>query len=192
MSVGWTVAVPIKPPGARKTRLRGALSPAAIDGLVEAMFRHVLDAVSRSSLVDEILVVSSQPPDGYRDLWWPDAGMELNAALRAVAIARPRRLAIVHADLPELSPVDIDMLIAGARSGSAIAPDHTGQGTNGLALDDAAGGPFAFGTGSFLCHRAALPAAVIVRRAGLAMDIDHPADISRAIAAGRCRTYQPL
>lgn len=181
---GWTAVVPIKPLGARKTRLSMALAPDAIDALTEWMFRHVLESLSRSRGIGEILVLSAQPPDGCRDFWWPDKGANLNAALQMVAIARPRQLAIVHADLPQLSCDDVDMLVAAAGSGSAIAPDLSGHGTNALGLGDAAGMAFGFGVGSFARHRAALPDAAIVRRAGLAVDIDHPQDVRNAVAAG--------
>jgi 2-phospho-L-lactate/phosphoenolpyruvate guanylyltransferase len=62
-----------------------------------------------------------------------------------------------------------------------VAPDHTGSGTNALSLPLPTPFQFKFGPGSFAAHRAEAAraglSATTVRRAGLACDIDEPADI---------------
>ena len=87
--------------------------------------------------------------------------------------------------LPLLSADDFATLIdAASEAGAAIAPDHARTGTNALALTDATALQPAFGPSSFALHRTLLPHAAVVERPGLALDIDTPADLDHAIAAG--------
>jgi 2-phospho-L-lactate guanylyltransferase len=99
-------------------------------------------------------------------------------------------LTVLHGDLPNLAPEDIDALVAALPTprGVAIAPDRAGTGTNGLAQSppDAIG--FAFGAGSLARHRAAADEAGVpvrvVERPGLAFDVDTPADLARWLELG--------
>lgn len=130
----------------------------------------------------------------------------LNAALRrAQAVAEAEgvgRLAIVPADLPLLSADDVSALLSwrGAtatdrQNGSggiarrvAIAPDATETGTNALLIEPPAALAPSFGDDSFRAHLTQAEqrglVSQVVRRPGLAFDLDIPADLARLIASG--------
>ncbi|MGH2457081.1 MAG: 2-phospho-L-lactate guanylyltransferase, partial [Candidatus Limnocylindria bacterium] len=98
-------------------------------------------------------------------------------------------LAVLHGDLPNLAVDDVRALVdAIPAAGVAIAPDRAESGTNGLALrpPDAIG--FRFGPGSFAAHRAEARRAglslAVVRRPGLAFDLDTPDDLARWLKLG--------
>ena len=101
-------------------------------------------------------------------------------------------LVVLHGDLPNLRPEDVltllDALPANGAPGVAIAPDRAGTGTNGLALRPPGVINFRFGAGSFAAHAAEVERAgvplVAVNRAGLAFDLDTPADLARWLELG--------
>ena len=99
-------------------------------------------------------------------------------------------LAVLHGDLPNLSPDDVTALLDAIPpdAGVAIAPDRAGSGTNGLAMMPPDAIPFAFGPGSFELHRAGAVAAglplAVVERPSLAFDLDTPADLARWLELG--------
>jgi 2-phospho-L-lactate guanylyltransferase len=74
------------------------------------------------------------------------------------------------------------MMDAGRKAGMAIAPDRHGTGTNGLFLHLPTGFLPSFGPGSLERHVAAATSLgcqpAIVRRMGLALDIDDHADLA--------------
>jgi 2-phospho-L-lactate guanylyltransferase len=99
-------------------------------------------------------------------------------------------LAVLHGDLPTLTSPDVTALLAAATGDGAlvaIAPDAAGTGTNGLALGPPDVIGFQFGAGSLEAHRRAAKRAgawiTLVRRPGLAFDIDTPADLAAWLAA---------
>jgi len=119
-------------------------------------------------------------------MWIADEGRGLNAELES---ARTRftgsGVLVLHADLPLLELIDIDVLIGAAEArGIAIAPDRHGSGTNALALLPHAQIAFRFGPDSFWLHREQAPDAMIVERQGLRLDLDTPDDLAAAEAAG--------
>jgi 2-phospho-L-lactate guanylyltransferase len=72
-----------------------------------------------------------------------------------------------------------------------VAPDERDQGTNALLLSPPDIVPFAFGAGSFAAHVAAARrccvAPAIVRRPGLAFDVDTAEDHARLQRHGNSR-----
>lgn len=171
-----------------KTRLVGRLGASARAALAIAMALHVLETLGRCPLVGSITVLApARPAFASAGIdWITDHGRGLNCELAAaIGAAQAGRVFVIHADLPLLAPTDIAALLdAAVAAGAAIAPDRARAGTNALALVDPAGLQPAFGPGSFALHRAMLPDAALVERAGLALDIDTPADLDRALAAG--------
>ena len=152
------------------------------------MLEHVLSVVRAAPLAGvAILSPDGEPvPPGTHVL--RDRGTGLNAALERalpelLALGATRAL-IVFADLPLLSVEDFAALErATAASGVALAPDHTGTGSNALGL--ALPSPFRlqFGVGSCARHqleseRIGRPAALVLRP-GLAFDVDEPDDLAR-------------
>lgn len=180
----WTAVVPIKPAAARKTRLAGHLPPTERVRLTEAMLAHVLGVLNRVPAIGTIATLAAAP-DLAGTAWLRDQGRGLNAELDAIAATVPVRLLVIHADLPALVPVDIDDLLnAAIAAGSAIAPDRHDRGTNALAFTAVKPSAFTFGAGSLAAHRARHPDAALVRRAGLALDIDAAADLVEAAQRG--------
>jgi 2-phospho-L-lactate guanylyltransferase len=180
----WAL-VPVKAHGAGKQRLTGVLTPAQRTRLVEVMLEHVLAALAGAG-IGNILVLSPQRPalpDGIEHL--PDAGQGLNAGLTLALAALTQRHAhaalVVFADLPLIAAADIEALIVASATGIALAPDEAGTGTNALALPLPGDFRLQFGPGSCERHLAEAArlghGAQLVRRAGLAFDIDEPADL---------------
>jgi 2-phospho-L-lactate guanylyltransferase len=182
--VSWTAIVPLKPPATRKTRLAGMLSPDERLALTDAMAAHVASVLMAHPLIGEVLLLTAAPPAGWPGGWRRDGGGGLNAELEAaVAALGPVDVAIVHADLPLLAAGDLDALLD-AESAVALAPDRRDRGTNALAVRAHARFAAAFGEDSLARFATRWPDAAIVRRPGLALDIDTPDDLAAAEAAG--------
>lgn len=188
----WAL-IPIKASGQGKTRLAGVLSPAARERLVDAMLAHVLGAVQGCALIERTLLLG--PSRHGIDPGLPlldEPGEGLNAALESAlaqvcgAPDRPDRLIVVAADLPCLTPHDLDLLAAAPSRTVAIAPDRHGIGTNALSLPlpEAAAFRFHYGEDSAARHREEAKAlglnAETILGAGLEKDIDEPADLADA------------
>jgi 2-phospho-L-lactate guanylyltransferase len=182
---GWTAIVPFKPRGERKTRLQSSLPPAARETLAETLFRTVIAALAATPAIAEIVLLATAAPPGWQHAWAPDLGQGLNTELSRTRLTRNiRRLIVIHADLPFVTPADIASLAAEDTQAS-IAPDRHGAGTNALALRDNLRFEFAFGPASFQRHLAAAPPGIrIVNRPGLSFDIDTTADLDLAISRG--------
>ena len=155
------------------------------------MAAHVICQVRAAAGISEISVLSPLQPDFADVHWLKDAGRGLNGELASVL--GQDRVLVIHADLPLLNAADVDALLAEAsRAGAAIAPDRAGTGTNALALVAPAAVKTAFGVDSFALHKAMFPAAAIIKRPGLALDIDFPEDLDLATAAGALPIACPI
>lgn len=180
----WAL-IPLKAREQAKRRLAAALSPAERLQLVERMFAHVVDTLRQAHCIDGIAVTS--PDDvGHDLLWLVDRAGELNAALTSATAELTRRgateLLVLHADLPRLTVADVEALVAEGRSrGIALAPDHHGRGTNALFTSLPGSLDYQFGHGSLELHLEAAKrhglTPAIVRRPGLACDVDVPGDL---------------
>jgi len=181
----WAL-VPVKAHGAGKQRLATALGDAERGLLVQVMLQQVLAALTGAGLTDVLVLSPVRPalPAGIGHL--SDAGDGLNAGLARALTELTRREAeaalIVFADLPLIEPADIQALRAQLGPGVTLAPDRDGSGTNALGLTLPTRFGLKFGPGSCARHlaeaaRVGLEAG-IVRRAGLAFDIDEPADLA--------------
>ncbi|MGA2010705.1 MAG: 2-phospho-L-lactate guanylyltransferase [Solirubrobacteraceae bacterium] len=189
-----TIAIlPIKSLDQAKQRLRDELDPTPRRALVEAMFSDVLVALRRSTLVDQVLVVSADHgaqriAGGYGAMIVEeeDHGHSHAAAsgiVRAIELGSDRVL-LVPGDCPLMDPLELDQLIAmpvGAPS-ALIVPDRHGTGTNALLLTPPGALEPAFGPGSHERHtRNAQEAGVEARTVplrSLALDLDTPEDLA--------------
>ena len=192
------IIVPHRGLEAAKTRLAPSLDPEERVMLASQLLQRVL-RVAREVAEDVVVISPSRPlaeiveASGARLV--AQRGMGLNEGLeqaRAEALADGvDTLLVLHGDLPNLRADDIQTLwraLPDAGAGVAIAPDRAGTGTNALALRPPDVIAFRFGTGSFAAHaaeveRAGVPA-VAVNRAGLAFDLDTPADLARWFELG--------
>lgn len=188
----WIV-IPFRGPEGAKSRLASELCEAERHAITVVMFQRVLAATAQAqrALVGARLLVLTPSPSAAAiaerasaRVLMEDAG-SLNGALELARITLrrdgPGTMAVIAADLPDLTAADVRALLSERGEGLAIAPDHTGRGTNALALPLSCDLPFCFGADSLTLHtaaaqRLALPVTV-VHRPGLARDIDVPADL---------------
>lgn len=184
--MNWTAIIPVNFGRECKTRLAEALSIDARDRLTTEMARHVLARLGEVPSIALRCILSPAPPPIPHDMWIEDRDRGLNDELDAARAWFPGApVLFLHADLPLLTGDDIEALLdAAAEKGTAISPDLDGTGTNAIALADGRGFVPRFGPGSFARHRAALPDAAIVRREGLASDLDQPEMLETLLARG--------
>lgn len=179
----WTAIVPFKTAGQRKTRLAPTLSPPERDRLAQALFDRVIGVLDASPTVGRIGVLSEVRPARVDLDWLPDRGLGLNAELQALEITGARL--VIHADLPLVTPDDVEALLAVARGGGAVAPDRHGNEVNALALDAGVSIEFRFGPNSLARHQEQAGGRLaVVARPGLALDIDTPDDLEEAVRLG--------
>jgi 2-phospho-L-lactate guanylyltransferase len=199
--------VPLKDLVQAKTRLAGLLRPSERRALAQAMVEDVLAVVARHPALSRVTLLSDDPcaallADKYAIRWWPESALEdqllsgpgparrdLNTLLAGASERLLREcvdepLLVLHGDLPLLGSADITAVLACQRDSGAlvIGCDRHGTGTNLLAFDGGSVPQFCFGPDSCQRHRnaagsAAIRAAVL-RRPGIAFDVDEPDDIA--------------
>lgn len=193
------VLVPLKDLVQAKTRLAGLLRPSERRALAQAMLEDVLQVLAGHPAIDRVTLVSDDPAapllaGQWGFVHWSEAGLGcrgLNAVIGR-ASARLLRgsmepLLVLHADLPLLGAEDITAVLASARDsgGVVIGCDRHGSGTNLLAFSRHSVPRFCFGPDSCARHLAAarqagVPAEV-VRRTGVALDVDEPGDLAELL-----------
>ncbi|MGH2418833.1 MAG: 2-phospho-L-lactate guanylyltransferase [Candidatus Limnocylindria bacterium] len=193
------IIVPHRGLEAAKTRLATSLAPEERMLLASQLLQRVLGVVRE--VCDEVVVITPSralaeivEPTGARLV--VQRGMGLNEGLEQARfdalVDDVDTLVVLHGDLPNLRPSDVQTLLGALPDGDdpavAIAPDRAGTGTNGLVLRPPGVIRFRFGTGSFAAHleeveRAGVPL-VAVNKAGLAFDLDTPQDLQRWLQLG--------
>ena len=203
--------VPLRDGSSGKSRLSPSLPPDARAALVTVLARHVVGTLVGSDEVARVLVVTadvafaSSAVSGLGPrvevVGQPPARLGLNSAVdlgREIACAplAASALLVVHADLPALSPADVEALLLPSAS-VVLAPDRFGTGTNALVLRPATTPfTFRFGRGSLAAHvgeavaRGIEPA--LVERPGTATDLDTPADWAELPPAARERVLSAV
>lgn len=187
----WAI-IPVKPFPVGKSRLADTLDVSARAALNRRMFERVFRVVSQALGAERIVVVGAdrsllaevQRLKAHA-VQEPEPG-GLNRALalagRFAAAHGAQTVIVLPGDLPEIAGGDIAALLQalGPPPCCAIAPDASDLGTNALALAPPAENVFRFGPQSFAAHIQAARALgyhiEIVRRPGLARDIDTPDD----------------
>jgi 2-phospho-L-lactate guanylyltransferase len=193
----WAL-VPAKSLSHAKSRLAPLLAQPQRRSLQCAMLSDVLAALSGASLIEGIVVVTSDPDIGRIAAGagavvlgeeYPDAG--LNRAMirgRDWLAARECAWAVaVPADLPFLESAEIDAAIMLARKAdvTVVLPNRDGSGTNGMVFRPAAAPDFVFGADSFRRHVRQSPsgrATAAVSLPSFALDVDTPADLAEAFS----------
>jgi 2-phospho-L-lactate guanylyltransferase len=193
------IIVPHRGLEAAKTRLATSLAPEERMLLASQLLQRVLGVV-RQVCPDVVVITPSRAlaeivePTGARLV--VQRGMGLNEGLEQVRfdalVDDVDTLVVLHGDLPNLRPSDVETLLGALPEGDdpavAIAPDRAGTGTNGLVLRPPGVIRFRFGPGSFAAHleeveHAGVPL-VAVNKAGLAFDLDTPEDLARWLELG--------
>jgi 2-phospho-L-lactate guanylyltransferase len=189
----WAV-VPVKPLDQAKSRLAGALTPEERVALVQQLLERTLEVLRQVPAIAEIVVATSDPGVGtwarragnrvLREVGEPDLNDALAVATRSAQAHQVQVVLIVHADLPRVTPADLEAMVALAAGGApvvVVAPDRHGRGTNALLCAPPGLIEYRFGEDSFARHCAQAQAAgarlEICSTPGLALDLDVPEDL---------------
>jgi len=188
MTSSTVALVPLRAPGAGKTRLAAWLTAEQRAALAGAMLADVCAAL-RASPVDEVVVVAGGEAAaaaasalGLQVIPDPPGGGGLDVALRAAQhhLGDPDGLLVVTADLPCLQAADIAAVLA-ADGAVVIAPTDDG-GTGGLLRRPADVMPTAYGPASARRHHAEAQrrglSVATVRAPGFAVDVDTVTDLA--------------
>lgn len=189
MSVPWLI-IPVKALAEGKSRLSDVLGPTQRRLLNRRFLDHVLSVAEEFPGAGSTLVVSRDAEVLAMARARKMAALEetedhgQNAALTQACASLGDRdgrdLLVVSADLPKLSAEDLRAM---TQSPAAIAPNEAGTGTNALFATAPHVLPFHFGEGSFSRHREACRhlglEPVVIKRPGLAFDVDTPEDYAR-------------
>lgn len=189
----WAV-LPVKETVLAKQRLANVLSPRLRQELATAMFEDVMQALAGAPGLAGIAVVTLDPKAREIALrWgaevWTDGAREghtgaVTAAARRVA-ANGSAMLTMPGDIPLVSPADVAQLLIAHSEAPAftIAPAWDERGSNAIVCSPADLVPLRFGSDSFFPHLAAAQRQglnpTIVRRDGIALDIDEPADLAK-------------
>ena len=203
----WAI-LPVKEMAGAKQRLAPLLSPEERIGLMQVMLRDVLAALSAARGLAGIALVTLDS--------WAEALAQQHGARIITAGAREGHTgAVVTAagqlkaegvlailtlpgDIPAAKAMEIDAVIAAASATPAfiIAPAHDEQGSNAILMSPPNAVKLRFGEDSYFPHLAAARAAGITPHIlplpGIAMDIDHPADIARFASLPEAAATQTL
>jgi 2-phospho-L-lactate guanylyltransferase len=193
----WAV-IPVKETTAAKERLADAVPRQLRPGLALAMLEDVLAAAAKtlhqgSRGLAGIAVVTLDPDAralaqryGARILTDHARGghtAAVAAAARTLEAEGRGGMLQMPGDIPLVSAHEISFLLARRRPAPSftIAPSHDDFGSNAVLVCPPTAVPLTFGDDSFHPHLRAAQACgikpVIVRRPGIGLDIDRPADI---------------
>lgn len=203
--------LPLKDLVSAKTRLAGVLAPSERRALMQAMAEDVLAVLAGHPAVDAITLLSDDPgaallAGNYGARHCPEQSLAcsgLNAVLAAACGRLPAKpgdsVLVLHADLPSLGAADIEATLgvkAEMASGAVvIGTDRRGEGTNLLLFDADRLPDFRFGPDSCARHlawaRRSGVKARVLRRPGIAGDVDQPEDLSALVSGGATQAMGP-
>ena len=186
----WAV-IPVKELAGAKQRLAAFLTQDERHRLALTMLDDVLGALAGATRLAGIALVTLDPhataiakhhnwrviTQGARD---GHTG-SVDAARTILAAEGITGILTLPADIPATTAAEIDATLA-AHSAFTIVPAHDEQGSNTIILSPPLAVKLRFGENSYFPHLEAARAAgitpTIVHQPGIAMDIDHPADLA--------------
>jgi 2-phospho-L-lactate guanylyltransferase len=206
---GLWVVMPVKDLPDAKQRLASILNAKEREELFRAMLQDVLSALVASAELAGILLITRDPEArrlakhyGARVLLEEEnRGHTAASSLGVRTLAREGIPGMVQlpADIPLVTPDDIAALLHahGEAPAVTLAPSRDERGSNAVACSPPDLLPLRFGDDSFLPHvlraRALGIEPQIVRRPGLALDVDTPDDLAAFLAApSQTRAYACL
>jgi 2-phospho-L-lactate/phosphoenolpyruvate guanylyltransferase len=189
--------LPVKRLSSAKQRLAGSVADPFRARLARAMVSDVLSALSRTSSIAQVIVVTAEPTvasdaRAHGALVLEDRDESGQSAAVAIGVKRAiadgyERALCVPGDCPTLEPDELDRLLADAdRAGGRIAargevvivPDRHGTGTNALLLCPPDAIAPSFGPGSCERHGA------LARAAGVRWRLEHPPSLLLDVDTG--------
>lgn len=193
--------IPLKDPTLAKTRLAELLLVDERQRLVWAMFEDVSRAVRQARKPDCVVVVTSYPPaiEHARELEWDvliegpqtSESASVDWASRVLGERGFDTVMRLPADLPLVRGEDVDALLSVRfdSPGALLVPSREGTGTNAIVRTPPSLFPSRFGPNSLALHKQeAANVGVeckVIENAGIALDIDEPADVERLLESGR-------
>lgn len=196
-------AVPVKEFTGAKQRLAAMLTPAQREILAPTMLEDVLAALAGAQRLAGIMVNTVEPraaalaqrygarvvTDGARD---GHTGAVLGMA--RVLAAEGQAMLTLPGDIPRVTAAEVDAVVAACLPvpSFTIVPAHDELGSNAVLCSPPGAVPLRFGEDSYFPHLAAARRCgiepTIVRLPGIALDIDHPADLRMFLRAPRMPT----
>ena len=203
----WAI-LPVKEMAGAKQRLAPLLSPEERVGLMQVMLGDVLAALSAAQGLAGIALVTLDPwaaalaqEHGARIITEGAREGHTGAVTSAAAVLQAEGVAAIltlPGDVPAVKTPEIEALILAAKASPAfiIAPAHDELGSNAILMSPPSAVKLRFGEDSYFPHLAAARAAgiapQILHLPGIAMDIDHPADIARFASIPEAKSTQTL
>jgi len=191
----WAL-VPVKELTQSKQRLAGVLDPDEREGLVLAMLQDVLSAIRDANVFDGVLLVSrSQKVQALAQDFVTDIFVESRGSDHSRAVTEANRYLIgqhrtkssmaISGDIPRITAQDIHEVLA-YHDRLTLVPNDTGEGTNAILASPPNVIMSQFGGPSLRRHIKSADAAGltprIVHNENIALDIDEPRDLARAVA----------
>ena len=189
--IGIWAVIPVKELDGAKQRLAGFLTEAERHRLAVTMLEEVLAALASATRLAGVALVTLDPhataiarhhnwriiTEGARTSHTGavDAGRTILAAEGIAGILT------LPGDIPAATAAEIDAALA-AHTAFTIVPAHDEQGSNTVIVSPPLAVELRFGDNSYFPHldaaRAAAITPTIIQQPGIAMDIDHPADLA--------------
>jgi 2-phospho-L-lactate/phosphoenolpyruvate guanylyltransferase len=201
------ILVPVKDLKSAKQRLAAALDQPARTQLAQAMLEDVLEVLAAwnghppVALVtrDSFALQLASRFDFEIIVDHANTG-ETDAIAMATHICEMRGVQstlVIPADIPLLAAEELQQIYdAAPAKGSVLVPAADGRGTNAAFRQPANLFPLRFGNDSFQPHLAAAKATglpcVVLKLAGIGVDVDSPADLKQLIDAPGQRKSQQL
>jgi 2-phospho-L-lactate guanylyltransferase len=186
----WVI-IPVKSFATAKLRLASVLSPSQRAKLSYLMLDDILQTLSRSDLVEGVTIIScdesvkSLAQDHQSDLLLTDVDSGYSEdAMHAITKVNQHNsaiIAIIPADVPQLSCDDLSQMKKNHKHGITLCPAIVDGGTNGLIFSPPLDIPLLFGIDSLSKYKnAAMEKDIplkILPITGLEKDIDRPEDL---------------
>jgi 2-phospho-L-lactate guanylyltransferase len=201
------ILVPIKDLRTAKQRLSGVLDQPARTQLAQAMLEDVLEVLASWSNRPEVALVTRDSFGltlasrfDFQVIVDHANTSETDAIAMATHICEMRRIhstLVIPADIPLLAVEELQQIYdAAPAEGAVLVPAGDGRGTNAAFRRPAGLFPLRFGDDSFKPHLAAAEATglpcVVLKLAGIGVDVDNPADLKQLIEAPGQRKSQQL
>ena len=203
----WAI-LPVKEMAGAKQRLAPLLSPEERMALMQVMLCDVMAALSAAQGLAGIAMVTLDPwaqalaqKCGARIITEGAGEGHTGAVTAAASVLQAEGVAAIltlPGDIPAMKTAEVEALITAASAAPAfiIAPAHDEQGSNAILMSPPDAVTLRFGEDSYFPHLAVACAAgiapQILRLPGIAMDIDHPADIARFAAIPEAKATRTL